>query len=538
MGSHKKATPMNTKDDTAEANFEDLLAELGAGFVNVSPDVLDQRINEALQRIVLFLGVDRSSVAQINKTAPGLRITHSWAVEGIDPLPPELDGSNFPYLSQTMQEGNNFVVSDITKLPDEARVDREFALSIGLKSVAVVPMQGAGEFLGLIAFGAIRKPREWPTQFVQRLGLVAEIIANALLQRQKELELNRVLDEVSELKERLEAENVVWREKDRRDRQTETLVGKSPAFLNIINQVDLVARTDSTVLILGETGTGKELIANAVHQRSSRANNPVIRVNCAALPSDLIESELFGHEKGSFTGAISQNIGRFELAHGGTIVLDEIGELPGDLQAKLLRVLQSGEFERVGSARTRHADTRVIASTNRDLRKMTTEGTFRSDLYYRLQVFPITVPALRERQDDIPLLAAYLVEKLRIKMGKKINHIPADLMSRLKQYNWPGNVRELENIIERSLIVSTGTSLVLEGLPALGAPSLDASMTEVNSSAPTIRPLQDIEREYIRSVCVLCHWKIHGKGNAADLLCINPNTLRSRMKKLEIERPV
>lgn len=529
---------MSTIDNSTGPNFEDLLAELSAGFVNVGTNKLDLQINEALKRIVQFLGVDRSTIALTNRKNSRLRTTHSWAVEGIEPLPLELDGSNFPYMAQRMQQGKNFVFSDITKLPDEARLDREFALSIGLKSVAVVPMQGDGEFLGILSFGAIRKSRNWPPKFVQRLGLIAEIIANALLQRQRELELSRVLAELSEVKERLEAENIVWREKDSRDRKSETLVGKSPEFLKVISQVDLVAKTDSTVLILGETGTGKELIANAVHQSSRRASNPLIRVNCAVLPSNLIESELFGHEKGAFTGAISQHIGRFELAHGGTIVLDEIGELPGDLQAKLLRVLQSGEFERVGSARTRRSDTRVIASTNRDLKKMASEGTFRSDLYYRLQVFPITVPALRDRQEDIPLLTAYLVEKLCIKMGKKINHISANLISRLKQYKWPGNVRELENIIERSLIVSTGDSLVLDGLPALASLSLASTITKAHSSAIGVRPLQDIEREYIRSVCVLCNWKIHGKGNAAELLCINPNTLRSRMKKLEIQRPV
>jgi len=288
-----------------------------------------------------------------------------------------------------------------------------------------------------------------------------------------------------------------------------------------------VAPTDSNVLILGETGTGKELIARAIHSRSRRSDRPLVVVNCAALPSTLIESEFFGHEKGAFTGALTRKIGRFEVADGGTILLDEIGDLALDLQAKLLRVLQQGEFERIGSTTTMKVDVRVIAATNRRLEKEAASGVFRSDLYYRLSVFPIELPPLRERPDDISLLVWYFIAKSQRKLGKNITEVPRKTMEALTAYAWPGNIRELENVIERAVILSSGRTL-----------RVDESFASVNAQRRTSaadKTLADVERAHILRVIEECGGHIKGNNNAAARLGLNPSTLRSRMKKLGIE---
>ncbi|MCZ6636438.1 MAG: sigma 54-interacting transcriptional regulator, partial [bacterium] len=307
----------------------------------------------------------------------------------------------------------------------------------------------------------------------------------------------------------------------------EDLIGGSEAIGKVLTQVDQVASTDATVLILGETGTGKELLARAVHNRSGRKERPLVKVNCAALPSELIESELFGHEKGAFTGATVQKIGRFELADGGTIFLDEIGDLPLELQAKLLRVLQGGEFERLGSAKTLQVDVRVIAATNRDLEEAVREKTFREDLFYRLNVFPIQSPPLRERKGDIPLLITYFVNKYSAKIGRSIEAVSKEAMAALQIYPWPGNVRELENVIERAVIVCPGDILeVGDWLPK--------SHSDVMLSASGT--LDDVQRSHILEVLGLTQWRIRGQDGAAHILGVKPTTLEARMKKLGIER--
>lgn len=293
-------------------------------------------------------------------------------------------------------------------------------------------------------------------------------------------------------------------------------------------KIEHVAGTDASVLLLGETGTGKELLARAIHGRRRRKDRALVKVNLVALPASLIESELFGHVKGAFTGAVSGKVGRFELADGGTLFLDEIGELNPELQTKLLRVLQEGEFERIGSGETLRVDVRVVAATNRDLHQAMEQDKFRPDLYYRLAVFPIEAPSLRLRREDIPLLVWHFISKKQVRLGKTIKSIPKDVMDALVKYDWPGNVRELENVLERAMILTSGSTLMLEGLFRPMHPRVAKAQT---ASPP------EVDRQRIVSVLDACQWKIKGAGNAAERLNLKPSTLRYRMKTLGIRRP-
>ena len=345
-------------------------------------------------------------------------------------------------------------------------------------------------------------------------------------------------------KTRLEAQNTYLIEEIKETHNFEEIVGQSRALAEVIENIKLVASTDSSVLILGETGTGKELVARAVHSNSERRNRPLVKVNCAALPVGLIESELFGHEKGAFTGATDRRIGRFELAHGGTIFLDEIGDMPPDVQVKLLRVLQEHEFERVGGSNLIKVDVRVIAATNRDLLRSVSERIFRQDLYYRLNVFPVQLPPLRERREDIPPLVHYFVRRFSLKIGRKITRIQRETMERLASYAWPGNVRELENVIERAVILSRGIELEVapgvlpetEALAPKPEPSSRPLEEQQLSGVPSPQSIEQVERTHILEVLVRTNWRIEGTKGAAALLNLNPSTLRSRMKKLGLQR--
>jgi PAS domain S-box-containing protein len=347
-----------------------------------------------------------------------------------------------------------------------------------------------------------------------------------------EADRDRALEKLELLKDRLEEENVYLREEIRAEHGFENIVGSSDPLLYVLHKVREVAPSDTSALILGETGVGKELIARTIHAESPRAHGPFVVVNCAALPPNLIESELFGHERGAFTGADRQRRGRFELAHGGTIFLDEVGELPLETQPRLLRVLQEGEIERVGGSQTISVDVRVIAATNRDLNGDMKAGRFREDLFYRVAVYPITVPPLRDRRGDIPPLVQHFAQHYAQQRGKRIDEVPAELMRRLQTYDWPGNVRELQNVIERAVLTSTGD--VLKLAEPLQNAAIDTAADAANEFGEGLRTLDQVERRYIERVLASTRGKISGTGGAAEVLGLHANTLRYRMKKLGI----
>lgn len=361
------------------------------------------------------------------------------------------------------------------------------------------------------------------------------IQANELLlleiadRKDAEESLRRAFQEIKQLKDRLQAENIYLQHEVAQKFNFGEIIGQSEAISHVFRQIDQVASQNTTVLLLGETGCGKGVVARAIHARSSRKTQPMVTVNCSALPVNLIESELFGREKGAFTGASARQMGRFELAAGGTIFLDEIGEMPMELQCKLLRVLQDGEFERLGSPRTITVDVRIIAASNRNLEEEIKNGRFRQDLYYRLNVFPITIPPLRNRKEDIALLVNFFVAKFNKKIGKNIETIPREALAALKDYDWPGNVRELESVIERAVILSPETSLRI--LDRFESP-LEVDHVEDSS----LKTLADLERDHITTVLKKTNWRVEGKNGAAAILNINSSTLRARMRKLGIHR--
>ena len=363
-----------------------------------------------------------------------------------------------------------------------------------------------------------------------------KLIAEALQKAHNELErrveertveLRTALSEIKTLKDQLEAENIYFRQEIKMKHQFDHILGQSDGLKYVLYRAEQVAPTNTTVLILGETGTGKELIAAAIHNMSPRKDRPLITVNCAALPANLMESELFGREKGAFTGADTRQVGRFEVANGSTLCLDEIGELPLEVQAKLLRAIQHNEFERLGSSHTIKVDVRIVATTNRNLEEEVRKGRFRQDLYYRLNVFPITVPPLRQRKEDIPLLVQAFIERYSRKLGKQITSIQKETMKALQDYPWPGNVRELESVIERAVILCPGPVLQL-------ADKLEISSLPLSS---TVRTLEEMERNQILKILSETRWRIEGKDGAAAILGLHPSTLRARMHKLGILRP-
>ena len=414
--------------------------------------------------------------------------------------------------------------------PGEQRLVAE-----GIQSYCVVPLVAMGNSIGTFTVWSETQNR-YSEADAELLQEVANQVALAISNMKS-------YEEIAALKGRLERENVYLQEEIRTVHNFEEIVGNDPALLELLRRVDQVAPTDSSVLIYGETGTGKELIARAIHDRSARKNRPLVKVNCSAISAGLVESELFGHVKGAFTGAFERRIGRFELANGGTLFLDEVGELPLETQVKLLRVLQEREFEPVGSNRSVHVDVRIIAATNRNLQESISAGSFRSDLYYRLNVFPLEVPSLRERRSDIPQLAMYFLSRYSRNLGKRMEALSAGGTERLIRYSWPGNIRELQNVIERALILSPGPILELASdLVSVSASETlrDPAREVAEAAQPTgpssgLKTLEEVERAHISAVLQQTHGVIEGANGAAKTLGMHPNTLRHRMEKLGIK---
>jgi formate hydrogenlyase transcriptional activator len=506
-----------------------LLAINNAVVLNLTQDALFTAITGALRRVVTF---DRCTIFLHDPQKNVLRMTSSDStvpsrhfVPGLE-LP--LEGSH---------AGWSFVNQRVFFNPDlrETRTypGEDVLLEEGFRSLIVVPMVIRGRSIGTLNLGS-RRPMEFGEP-------EAELLQEAANQVALSIENMREYEEIGRLKAQLERENVYLREEILGEHNYEEIVGTSLALGAVVRTIDRVAPTDTTVLVIGETGTGKELIARAVHNRSPRRSRPLVKVNCGAIASGLIESELFGHVKGAFTGALERRTGRFELADGGTLFLDEIGELPLDMQVKLLRVLQEQEFEPVGSSRTIKVDVRVIAATNRNLQEEVAAGRFRADLFYRLNVLPIFVPPLRDRRDDVAQLAMFFVQKHAKRIGRSVDSVSRESLDRLAAYSWPGNVRELENVIERALVLShDGVLDAAQGLVPSGASVAPTGVTgpvvSVAHTSVAAARLDDVERAHIAATLDQTGWVIEGPRGAAKVLDMHPNTLRSRMKRLGLER--
>jgi formate hydrogenlyase transcriptional activator len=409
-------------------------------------------------------------------------------------------------------------------------------LAEGLTTGCILPLASRGRVHGVLLLGR-RDENAFSRDDVKFLMQVASQVAIAV-------ENALAYKKIAELKEKLTQEKLYLEDEIRTELNFEEIVGKSAVLRRVLKQVATVAPTDSTVLIFGDTGTGKELIARAIHNLSSRQSNAFVKLNCAAIPTGLLESELFGHEKGAFTGAIAQRIGRFELANRGTVFLDEVGEIPLELQPKLLRVLQEREFERLGSTRTLRTDARLIAATNRDLNSMVDQQKFRSDLFYRLNVFPVRVPSLRERPEDIPLLVRHFTEQCARRMNKKIETIPSETLKQMRQYHWPGNIRELQNVIERAVILSAGPVLNVplsefqsrHPLAAINGNGNQDKKLESSAGRDIRNVLEETERKHILSVLSQTNWVVAGPNGAAIRLGMKRSTLQLRMHKLGLSR--
>ena len=506
--------------------IERLLAEISTFFINLPADRIDSEIVAAQRRICEFLDLDRSSLFQVPEEDPETLLLTYFHQPPRSRIPPERMSLKefFPWALQKVLAGETITISKMTDLPAEAGRDRETFGLYGTRSVVVAPLSvGRRGVFGLLTFSSMREEREWTETEVEQFKLVAQIFANALARKQMEEQLKERLQEIENLKQRLERENIYLQEEIKLLSEHSEIVGQSSIMKNVLAQAEQVAQTDSTVIILGETGTGKELLARAIHGMSSRKDRALVTVNCASLPPALIESELFGRERGAYTGALTKMVGRFEMADGSTVFLDEIGELPHEVQSKLLRVLEQGRFERLGSTKPLQVNVRIIAATNRDLAQEVKKGNFREDLYYRLNVFPIVIPPLRERTEDVPLMVWAFVKEFNKRMGKEIQSIPRKTMEALQSYPWPGNVRELRNVIEHAMILNRDKSLVVS-MPGL-APF----------EAQHASRLDDVERRHILRVLERTGWRVAGKGGAAEALGLKRTTLYSKMKKLGID---
>jgi formate hydrogenlyase transcriptional activator len=509
-----------------QLQFEKLISSLSSEFISLSPDLIDQKIINSLRLISESVHIQRITLHQFSKDKKQLYLTHSYVEDPTQRIPKFLVSEKLPWFSESIKKGKIQRISKIDDLPEMAASEKQYAKKHGIKAFIIIPLRISGLIIGAIAYSNLIKERSWSNNIVQRFTLVNEIFANALERKQNDHALNKAYCDIKELQEKLQNENLYLREEIEVRQSHKKIIGQSDPIMHVLSQIEKVAPQDTNVLILGETGTGKELVADEIHSLSSRRKQLMVKVNCGALPPTLIESELFGREKGAYTGAVARQIGRFEAAHNSTLFLDEIAELPPELQIKLLRVLQEGKFERLGSTKTISVDVRIISATNQDLQNALNKGKFRQDLYYRLNVFPITVPPLRDRREDIPLIVWHFVREFEKAMGKKIESITERSMKLFLNYLWPGNIREIRNIIERSMILGTGS--VLKVNPLLFDP--ENVITKTNGT------LEELMRNHILDALDRCNWQVGGINGAAQVLGLNRTTLISKMKKLQIKR--
>jgi len=503
---------------------------------NLTQDALFRAVAEALRPVVPF---DRSAIFLHDPRKDVLRIfvlesslPSQYFTVGLEMAPGE------SHVGWAFQQQQPFLRDDLAQ--ERVYPQEELAYRDGVRSYMLVPMIVRGRGVGVLAV-ASTTPKRYTASHLTFLREVGNQVALAVANMQ-------AYEEIAALKARLEHENVYLQEEIRREHNFVEMVGSSPALLTVLRKVEQVAPTDSTVLISGETGTGKELVARALHDLSARKERPLVKLNCAAISAGLVESELFGHMKGAFTGALERRVGRFEIADGGTLFLDEVGELPLEMQVKLLRVLQDREFEPVGGNKTIRVDVRVIAATNRRLEDEIRAGRFRADLFYRLNVFPLEVPALRDRLSDVPQLVMFFVARFARTLGKPVETVPRETMDLLLRYPWPGNVRELQNIVERAVIMSRGSVLELgpellpvpaadhAAAPAVAVPAVDAPEGAARPPSGLRGLLEDTERRQILVALERSGGVIEGAKGAAAILGLRPNTLRSRIERLGLKR--
>jgi transcriptional regulator with GAF, ATPase, and Fis domain len=493
-----------------DIDFDLFISQLSSKLIHYTSNELDRAIEETLQTLVSLLQVDRASLF-VEEENDGEKVLVTCIK-----TPESGDQSS---LTKVILNENNeswfraFLKSD--KKYQELRTEY---------SSISIPLSDANKIFGILAIG-IDQALNWPQELKSRLYILGQLLSSSLMRRRSEQKLHKTLQELEQTKASLHQEKNFNSEK-RRISFLAKGIKQSKAMSDILLKAEQVAGTNATVLLSGETGTGKEVIALAIHEMSSRSNKMMVRVNCGAIPSALVESEMFGREKGAYTGALSKQIGRFELADQSTIFLDEVTELPMEVQVKLLRVLQEKEIERLGNPKPIHVDVRIIAASNQNIEKAVGDGKFRQDLYYRLNVFPIKIPPLRERREDIPMLLWSIVDELSQELGKKVETISTKSLEALMEYAWPGNVRELRNVVERAMIVSNSPELNVEIPKTNSANTITSTLT-----------LREMEIEHIRKVLENAGWKIRGKQGAAELLGMKPTTLETRMTKLGIIRP-
>jgi formate hydrogenlyase transcriptional activator len=506
-----------------KVEFEQLIAQLSVKFINLPADQIIEATRDAIRRVAEMLGVDCCTFSRIPDGEFSAGPIAWWGRPGVSSSPLNVVKERFPWVCETILAGNELCFATLDEVPNP--VDRREFESCGLRAAVTVPISVCGQVVGAVGFSMMRDERSWTVDTLHTMRVLAAVFGNILARCENDETLRQSIVQLEQSRDRFRVENLYLRREVQDRLDTGVIIGQSQAIRTVLEQARQVAATDSTVLLLGETGTGKELIATHIHELSARRGRIMVRVNCSAIPSTLMESELFGREKGAFTGALARQIGRFELADHSTIFLDEIGELPADVQVKLLRVLEERQIERLGSPKGVHVDVRIIAATHRNLEKRIAEGAFRDDLFYRLNVFPIEVPPLRDRVEDIPLLVWRFVDEFSKAFGKRIEAISREDMAVLQRYSWPGNIRELRNVVERAMIVSTGTQLALP-LPSLSRPAEKRSLK-----------LNDVEKEHILSVLDGVGWRIRGAAGAAALLGLKPTTLEARMAKLGLARP-